>query len=248
MCVYALFAVYSARKRDASPSVNSSPNLEDKRAVPAGPKFGELLWALHASLCQTVLTLPLAVSTKLIPTKSAHLGKSVQWETNAGFRISNLQGFVVTWKCKGIDLWYIVVKTCDILWSSFHLMWMRNSDAERVNWGILLGQNYWFKKFFFTLFTKGQINSLRLRWTCSLQRTQCYELSLHKCVSNHQNASGKIWDNWRKAFSIIIVTYLRGIVANSRWFCLSCKHLCLLLSLDHKTDRLLHFYARSSSV
>ncbi|XP_070185969.1 rap guanine nucleotide exchange factor 2-like isoform X2 [Littorina saxatilis] len=29
-----------ARKRDASPSVNNSPNLEDKRSVPAGPKFG----------------------------------------------------------------------------------------------------------------------------------------------------------------------------------------------------------------
>ncbi|KAL8569549.1 hypothetical protein ACOMHN_002095 [Nucella lapillus] len=29
-----------ARKREASPSVNNSPNLEDKRAMPVGPKFG----------------------------------------------------------------------------------------------------------------------------------------------------------------------------------------------------------------
>lgn len=33
----------TARKRDASPSVNNSPNLEDKRVIPAGPKFGKYM-------------------------------------------------------------------------------------------------------------------------------------------------------------------------------------------------------------
>lgn len=42
VCSFGVFLGHKARKRDVSPGINNnSPNLEDKRAIPPGPKFGK---------------------------------------------------------------------------------------------------------------------------------------------------------------------------------------------------------------
>ena len=126
----------AARKRDASPSVNSSPNLEDKRAVPAGPKFGESFVALHAGLRKLCLVcyLPLSPPNSCHP--RLHCGKAgpktrqwcaqlllsskvltLTWKCNKAYRLDTRHGHVV------------------IYW------WVVKVEAKLVDWGVLLWQN-----------------------------------------------------------------------------------------------------------